>query len=187
MTLNDPELRTALIQYLLRLAVAPRKIIEELHVHFGQAIADVVAIYKEAHCYEIKGDNDSISRLKTQGAIYNTVFRKTTLVTTKKHITNALKTTPSHWGILIVEYRNGYPIIRSLRKALASPQFNKENAVHTLWRNEMIEIVTKHNIDVSKKIDKRGLAETIAISLPVSVISKDIAYLLLKRTESIAF
>ncbi|EFV2049902.1 MULTISPECIES: sce7726 family protein [unclassified Citrobacter] len=183
--LNDEELRMALRQYLARLATPPQKIVEELHVHHGQAIADVVAIYNEAHCYEIKGDNDNISRLKVQGKFYDKVFRKTTLVTTTKHRANALRTAPAHWGILIIEFSNDKPKIKSLRGASSSPCFDKEKAVQTLWRNEMLELISKYDLPVSTKLNKRDLATSIASSLSIPVISKDVAKLLTLRTSPI--
>lgn len=185
--LNDEELRVALHQYLARLATPPQKIVEELHVHHGQAIADVVAIYNEAHCYEIKGDNDNISRLKVQGKFYDKVFRKTTLVTTTKHRANALRTAPSHWGILIIEYSNLKPKIKSLRGATQSPSFDKEKAIQTLWRNEMLELISKYDLPVSTKLNKRDLATSIASSLSTPVISKDVAKLLTLRTLPICY
>lgn len=60
--LNDKELREALKDWLFRKSMKPKKIIEELSVNNGLAIADVVAIYKDLHCFEIKGDNDKIER-----------------------------------------------------------------------------------------------------------------------------
>ncbi|SNY80017.1 sce7726 family protein [Pantoea sp. GL120224-02] len=181
MNLNDAELREALNEYLKRLSVSPRVIIEELHIQFGQAIADVAAIYKEAHCYEIKGDNDNISRLKTQGLHYDKSFRKTTLITTRKHINNAIKTTPEHWGIIIFETDNNRYKHTFIRKATNSPYFNKECAVKILWRSEMIQLINKYNLNISIKINKRDLAQAIAASLPLSVIGKDVASFLCNR------
>ena len=54
MTLNDSEIRRSLIQKLNNQAKQPKAILEELRVHNGNAIADVVAIHNNAHCYEIK-------------------------------------------------------------------------------------------------------------------------------------
>jgi hypothetical protein len=101
MILNDPTIRTNLKEYLLNLLVKPRTIIDELHVHKGNAIADIVAVYKEPHCFEIKGETDNISRLKFQGKFYDLVFKKITLVTTQNHLQNAINTIPPHWGVLL--------------------------------------------------------------------------------------
>ena len=49
--LNDVSIRKSLILKLKNQAVRPKAIIEELRVHNGKAIADVVALYAEAHCF----------------------------------------------------------------------------------------------------------------------------------------
>ncbi|HDY8933631.1 TPA: hypothetical protein RRI41_005419, partial [Klebsiella pneumoniae] len=47
--LNDNKIRTALINFLLAKKPAPERIIEELHIENGRAIADVVAAYSYLH------------------------------------------------------------------------------------------------------------------------------------------
>ncbi|WP_155763523.1 sce7726 family protein [Pantoea agglomerans] len=96
--LNDRAIRETLVRSLINKKNRPQRIIHELSVSNGNAIADVVAIYRESHCFEIKGEGDKIERLKTQGKYYNAAFRKITLVTTEKHGRKALKHTPSFWG-----------------------------------------------------------------------------------------
>ena len=101
--LNDVSIRKSLILKLKNQAVRPKAIIEELRVHNGKAIADVVALYAEAHCFEIKGDGDKIERMLKQGKYYNLSFRKITVITTLKHLKKALSLAPTYWGIMIAE------------------------------------------------------------------------------------
>lgn len=98
--LDDENIRKALIDRLLRLSKAPKAILEELRVHNGNAIADVVAVYSTAHCYEIKGENDSVQRILRQSRFYDLAFNRTTLVTTDKQLEKALRLAPPHWGIM---------------------------------------------------------------------------------------
>ena len=49
--LTDKEIRAALIKALLKRKPAPKAVIEELRVHDGNAVADVVTVHKELHCY----------------------------------------------------------------------------------------------------------------------------------------
>ncbi|MGI8431207.1 MAG: sce7726 family protein, partial [Chthoniobacterales bacterium] len=63
MELNDALIRGALLLELAQQQTRPRAVIEELHVHNGRAIADVVTLHSEAHCYEIKGATDRIERI----------------------------------------------------------------------------------------------------------------------------
>src|SRR5260221_7203730 len=101
MELNDSSIRAALLRKLARQRVRPRAIIEELNVHNGRAIADVVTLHAEAHCYEIKGATDRIERITMQGTYYNAAFRRITLVTTECHLRRARKLAPWFWGIMV--------------------------------------------------------------------------------------
>ena len=101
MELNDSRIREALLRKLARQKTQPRAVLEELHVHNGRAIADVVTLHAEAHCYEIKGATDRIERITVQGTYYNAAFRRITLVTTESNLRQAWKLAPQFWGILV--------------------------------------------------------------------------------------
>jgi hypothetical protein len=135
--LNDQAIRTGLLSKLSNAAIAPKAIIEELRVHNGNAIADVVAIHKEAHCYEIKGENDSIRRIEAQGRYYDLVFGKVTLVTTKNHLQSGLEIIPSHWGVILATAIDGRVMLVHKRRATTNPIFDKRLALLTLWRSEL--------------------------------------------------
>ena len=91
MPLNDKEIRPNFINFLNTCSNKPNKVIEELPVSYGSAIADVVGIYNTLHCYEIKGETDTVQRIQKQGEFYNKSFQLITLVTTANHLEYALK------------------------------------------------------------------------------------------------
>ncbi|MGH9693511.1 MAG: sce7726 family protein [Bryobacteraceae bacterium] len=97
--MNDALIREALLRKLARRKTRPRAVIEELHVHNGKAIADIVTLHSEAHCYEIKGSTDRIERIAVQGTYYNAAFRRITLVTTSCKLRRALKLVPPFWAL----------------------------------------------------------------------------------------
>jgi len=181
MILNDSTIRAKLKDYLLNLAVKPRAIIDELHVHKGNAIADVVAVYKEPHCYEIKGVTDNIYRLRTQGKFYDLVFKKISLVTTKNHLKNAIATTPRHWGIIIASNIDNNVKLNHYRKALPNPYFNKKMALHTLWRQEMLNVTDLNKIKLPKKTNKQELVSEISNNLTLKEVNTAIANSLFNR------
>ncbi|MGL4484085.1 MAG: sce7726 family protein, partial [Anaerovoracaceae bacterium] len=183
MILNDPEIRVALKEYLFRLPKRPKAILEELHVHKGNAIADVVAIYSEPHCYEIKGDNDNITRIEKQGFYYDLVFNKITIVTTQKHLKNALNKAPAHWGVCVASHDGFKFKITNHRKTSNNPYYNKEKAMQTLWRQEMLSIIQEDKLDVSMKLNKAELASSLALLLNKNTINTRLATLLAARTE----
>ncbi len=178
--LNDKEIRTSLIAKIKNQSMSPKAIIEELRVHNGNAIADVVALYNEAHCYEIKGDGDKIERILTQGKYYNLSFRKITLVTTFKHLQKAIKIAPSFWGIMIAEEQNNQIKIKYVRRAKNNPNFDKSTALLTLWKEEMLTLVE------NKKDHKKSralLAELIANTKEKIELSQNITLTLLNRHQ----
>lgn len=182
MKLNDKEIREALINYISKLSHKPSRIVEELHIHRGNAIADVVALHKEPHCYEIKGDNDNINRLKRQGFYYDQAFRKITLVTTKIKLKKALDECPKYWGIIVAEYIEGSVKLKPYRKAGNSSSYNKEVALQTLWKDEMLSMISQCNLDVSTKLSKVKLAKDIAMKTKIKDVQETISQTLTNRS-----
>ena len=176
--LADKRIRSALKAYLVQ--SAPQAILEEVRVHNGNAIADVVAIDSVAHCYEIKGEGDVIRRISRQGSYYDVAFLMTTLVTTQNHMRVAMEMAPSHWGVLLASDLNGEVLFERIRNAEPSPDFDKRLALLTLWRSELLTLYDFPAVDV-KKLSREKLALKIADEMPLNHISFHIGNLLLKR------
>ena len=141
LNLSDACIRRALIENFDKQEIKPRAVIEELRVHNGNAIADIVALFDEAHCYEIKGSSDNIERITTQATYYNAAFRRITLVTTKCKLQRALRIAPTCWGIMLACNETEDILFRQVRKAKQNPEFTKDLALLTLWKSEMLEIL----------------------------------------------
>jgi hypothetical protein len=177
--LNDKDIRKPLIEKIKSLSNGPKAIIEELRVHNGNAIADVVALFDEAHCFEIKGDGDKIERIIEQGQYYNLSFRKITVVTTTKHLRKAESIAPKYWGIMIAEQVSNEVVIKSFRSALVNPNFHKKVALLTLWKNEMLDLLA---CDVGHKSKSRDvLAKLISEAKRKEELSNNICSTLLNR------
>lgn len=178
--LYDKQIRQALILRLNKQNNTPKAIIEELRVHNGNAIADVVALYKEAHCYEIKGDGDKIQRAVKQGYSFNLAFRKITIVTTSKHLRKAMEVLPHFWGIMIAEEKNDAISLRYVRRALKNPTFDKKVASLTLWKEEMLALVDEKDSSVKRK-NRAFLANLISQCKRKKELSNAISNMLLRR------
>lgn len=181
MKLNDRDIRASLKAYLENMHYSPAAIMEELHVHRGHAIADIVALHDEPHCYEIKGDNDKISRLKKQGFFYDKAFRKITLVTTNKNLSKALELCPNHWGIIIARLEENTIKFKRYKKSLSSPDYDKKIALQTLWKDEMLNIIDERNLKIDRKLNKINLAHNIATQESARNIQKSISKHLINR------
>jgi hypothetical protein len=178
MELNDSRIREALLRKLARQKTQPRAVLEELHVHNGRAIADVVTLHAEAHCYEIKGATDRIERITVQGTYYNAAFRRITLVTTESNLRQAWKLAPQFWGILVAIEDEGSVRFRHVRAAKLNPKFEKLSAAMTLWKSEMLELVPGPG---AERKPRRLLAELIAETRRELELSTSICDLLLGR------
>jgi len=161
--LNDPLIRAALLSRLRNAYPQPKALIEELRIHNGNAIADVVTIHNEAHCYEIKGDGDKVERISEQGRFYDLAFRKLTLVTTPKHMPKAMRIAPAHWGLLEAKFNSaGKVVFRPVRQARKNISFDKQTALLTLWRDELFDIASKIEEKVQAKINRESLSVLIS-------------------------
>ena len=176
--LNDATIREALLRKLERQKSRPRAVLEELHVHNGKAIADVVTLHSEAHCYEIKGATDRIERITAQGVYYNAAFRRITLVTTECNLKRARKLAPRFWGILVAIEDDGAVRFRHVRAAQLNPKFEKQSAAMTLWKSEMLELVSHAG---AERKSRRLLAELIAKTRRELDLSMSICDLLFGR------
>jgi len=176
--LNDARIREALLRKLTRQKARPRAVLEELHVHNGRAIADVVTLHSEAHCYEIKGATDRIERITMQGTYYNAVFRRITLVTTECNLQRARKLAPQFWGIMVAVEQSETVRLRHVRAARRNPRFEKQSAALTLWKSEMLELVQETG---AERKPRRLLAQLIAETRRELELSMSICNLLFSR------
>lgn len=179
--LNDRELREMLIRKLSSASNSPSKIIEELRVHNGNAIADVVAIYKNAHCYEIKGDADNLQRIENQSKYYDLAFKKITLVTTDRHVRAAATAIPQHWGIIVAKKTNETPRLVYVRPARTSPSFDRRLALLTLWKSELDSIAVTLNLEKTAKLSREKLSAIIADNLGERRLEQEISNQLASR------
>lgn len=182
--LTDKEIRQALIANLGRRANAPRATLEEVHVCNGNAIADVVAVYKTMHCYEIKGETDSINRIVRQSQFYDQAFPLISLVTTANHLKRAETIVPKHWGVMLANpSHNGFVSFRHVRGAARNPSYLPEVALLSLWRSELIKFPSARNASLGK-MNRQKIAELIASNAPVRVINESVGRALAARDSS---
>lgn len=136
--LKDGEIRAALVSYLEARVPRPKKVIHELRVSRGNAIADLVALYKVPHCYEIKGHTDSVRRVLRQAEFYNCAFRLVTLVTTQNHRGWSERHLPDFWGIIVAKRTRRGVVMEHVRSASHNANFDPFSALAPLWRDELL-------------------------------------------------
>lgn len=180
--LADSQIRQALVKRLSCLNPKPRAVIHELRVQNGNAIADIVTLHSEAHCYEIKGCNDKIERITVQGEYYNKSFRRITLVTTDRNLDHALRITPPFWGIMVARWCTNSVTFKYIRKASLNPLFDKEIATLTLWKSEMLNLLKERHFESKTR---NVLASLIANAKQNLELSTTICDLLVSRQSAL--
>lgn len=138
--LSDFHIRKELKNYILSRKYKPRAIVEELRVHNGNAVADVVTVHSKLHCYEIKSDLDSLNRLSEQSRLYAMTFPFVTIVVSRKHIDGVLKIVPQSCGILCAEFEGGRIKFFHIRKAELNKNIDLVGALKMFWRDELCDI-----------------------------------------------
>lgn len=164
--LRDKEIRIALVQHLMKRSPKPARVLEELTIDNGNAIADVVACYREMHCYEIKGQTDNVRRLLAQSEFYSKSFPKLTLVTTENHIKWAAVHAPEHWGLLLVKEQRGRVVLSYVRKAGTNSSFCKQKALLMLWKAELTAIANAYpQVSLKKSFTRADIAMAISMGV----------------------
>jgi hypothetical protein len=180
--LTDKTIRQALIASLTKRAKAPRATLEEVQVCNGSAIADVVAIYKNMHCYEIKGETDSVSRVSHQAQFYNQAFPLVSLVTTTNHLNRAIAILPQYWGIIVAGGSpDGKVVLRYVRRASRNPQYRPEVALQSLWRSELVRLPGTEGVGL-EKMNKKKIAELVVATVPKKIINESLGKALAVRS-----
>jgi hypothetical protein len=156
--LNDDLIRINFIRKHIRGGGA---IFHELAVKRGIAIADFVVVNKVAHCYEIKSDVDSLSRLKLQAEVFSDVFKKVTLITTPKHKERAELLVPSWWGIITAKESSKGVVFNHTRRCAINPQNTSENLLKILWNSELKSFLYFIGVDFKKNANRDELVSTV--------------------------
>lgn len=179
--LNDEKIRGVLVERLLSQKPTPFAIKQEVSVHNGNAIADVVTFHSKMHCYEIKGETDSVQRVLIQSEFYNLSFDKLSLVTTDNHIAWALKNLPVFWGVIRVYVDKGAVKLRHVRAASTNPLYDKKSAMLMLWKSELISLSDKLGIKVKKTFSREDIASAIGEKVDKKTILNEVCLTLKNR------
>lgn len=139
---HDSEIREMLHQELLEKRSETGLIVHELGLCAGQAIADVVWIEKDYHCFEIKSESDTLVRLKNQIQFYEKVFDTITMVVANKHVEHVKEMVPAHWGIYVAT-EEGFVIDREATK---NPNQEAYEFVQFLWREEATTFLKEKSV-----------------------------------------
>ncbi len=180
--LNDATIRVALKNYLNSKAQKPKLLVEELRIHNGNSIADLVAVYGFLHGFEIKGESDSVSRIRKQAEYYERSFPMLTLVTTANHIRWALTNVPHYWGIIEASESSSGIKFNYLRAASNNPFFSRETSLLMLWKDELIRAAKEiEQLTLVTSDSRATIAKKISTKLPKAATAKMLSTAIYER------
>lgn len=186
--LDDLTIRIALRDYMSRKAIPPLATLEELRLHEGNCIADLVTVHAELHGFEIKGETDKVARLKAQAPFYNKSLPRLTLVTTPNHLKWAEKNLDNFWGILLASETPYGVRFRYARAAKRNPLCDARLALQILWRDELTELASELGIQISNQRSTRAqIADLVASIASQRTVIQGIAALVLRRATEFRY
>lgn len=167
---GDKEIRRNLEEFLRQEHGDDALIIHELFICRGLTRADVAVVDDQfLHGYEIKSNKDSLKRLIYQGACYNWVFDKATIVVGDLHYDEAIKIIPDWWGIIRVEETDKGLNLVKVREPGLNPSVDPYSVAEFLWKEELVELLDLHKLGTKKtrRMTRGDLWHYVAENLPL--------------------
>jgi hypothetical protein len=119
-------------------------VIDELGLHHGSCRADIAVVNGRMIGYEIKGETDTLKRLREQVRAYNAVFDQATVITTERHSQKVLKKVPRWWGVIICRSAPCQQItFETLRAGTMNEGVDSLAVAQLLWKTEAAAILAK--------------------------------------------
>jgi hypothetical protein len=139
--MRDGDIRRSLIDHLESVhGDEPDTLIRnEVGICAGSRRIDVAVFNGEIAGYEIKSDEDTLTRLAGQVDAYSRVLDRASLVTTARHIERALDHIPKWWGVFVAVQFDGAIEIAEARKAELNTDHDAFAMAQLLWRAEALE------------------------------------------------
>lgn len=142
--------------------------------------ADLVAVNAALWGYEIKSERDTLNRLPLQIENYECIFDFCTVVAAERHLNDATKIVPPHWGIAWVRRPMHECEIIQIRKPRRNPNRKIDQIIRLLWKNEAAKTLRARGVKVSGGVSVRSIWKMIQ-SLPESVIDESVRNALRSR------
>lgn len=122
-------------------------VIDEWNIPTTNSRVDVAVVNGKFHGFEIKGSQDSLSRLSNQIKGYSSVFDFITVVTEQTHLDKILELIPDFVGIMVCKKGK----IQTFRKPSQNSKITTFQLAMLLWRDELIWLLKELNIPYKSK------------------------------------
>ena len=137
--ITEQAIRTFVKARLRRLvqSVSAVLLVEEMEVCSGRARIDLAVIGDRLIGIEIKGPQDSVTRLPGQAKEYSQCFDHVVLIVHESLATRARVLIPEWWGLIAGRQVAGRIRYRVERRPERNPSLNLEKLLSLLWREEI--------------------------------------------------
>jgi len=166
--MKDFHIRTALKRELLaRHTDDPETaIIEELGILHGACRIDLAVVNGVMHGYELKSDQDTLTRLPEQIQAFAAVFDYVTLVAGERHVSHAVEIIPDWWGVRSARFDSGRLSFCDLKLPMTNPSPDPMSVVRLLWRQEALEVLRELDSTKASRSKSREwiYAELVAVA-----------------------
>jgi len=139
--MHDHDMRSALVVQVLsaRVGSVNTLVRHELGICAGRRRIDVAVINSEISGWEIKSDEDTLTRLAGQVDAYGQVLDRATLVTTQRWEERARQQIPDWWGITVIEETSAAIVVHERRQSMDnSRRLDPMSVAQLLWREEAL-------------------------------------------------
>ena len=180
-------MRPALRAYLKQrqLAGPDTLVVEELGLCQGRARIDLATVGGILHGYEIKSPRDRLTRLASQAATFSRVLDRVTLVVSPRHIEAALRLIPTWWEVLLVRGSAKGVFLDRFRRAATNPEQDPRALVELLWRDEALELLSRHNAVAGVRSKPRpAVWDRVCEALDMTQIRSAVQHRLMARTAT---
>jgi hypothetical protein len=118
-------------------SVSTAFLVEEMEVCSGRARIDLAVIGDRLIGIEIKGPQDSVTRLPGQAKEYSQCFDHVVLIVHESLATKALPLIPEWWGLISGGQVDGHIRYRMHQRPEMNPSLNLDKVLSLLWREEI--------------------------------------------------
>jgi len=103
----------------------------------GRRKADILILSRKFHALEIKGDFDTLRKLKGQLSDYHKTFDKVSIVTTPKHLSKIRQIIKPNTGLILFDQDD----IRIIKRAKTQKKLDKRSLLMFLPKKELLRLL----------------------------------------------
>ena len=172
--MGEHEIRRALLDDIASLHLDDTLVVEEMGLDQRAIRVDVAVVNGVLGGFEIKSDWDTLERLPAQRDTYNAVFDEITIVTGRRHLDKAMPLIPEWWGVIVAERAPDAAPLVCERPARRNPSRDPEMLARLLWRDEAIDVLTRHGLTGITSAPRRVLWTKLAQQLTVEELAIEV-------------